>query len=92
MILKIAIKVLNFFLLLDHIIRISLKRLLQLPLLLFHSKLSRLLLMSKVLVNTHSIGNPPPNLDPPLLPPNNSIPPSNNLITTHTANSHFPHQ
>ena len=42
--------------------------------------------------NTHSIGYPPPNLDPPPSPPINSIPLSNNLITTQTTNSHSPLQ
>ena len=47
---------------------------------------------SNEFVNTHSFGNPPPNLDPRLSPPSNSLPPSNNLITTQTTNSHSPLQ
>ena len=45
MILKVSTNGLNFLLLSDHIIHISLKRLLQIPLLRFHSKLSLLLLV-----------------------------------------------
>ena len=44
------------------------------------------------LVNTHSIGNPPPNLDPHPLPRSNSFPPSKNPITTEPSTSYSPLQ
>ena len=54
--------------------------------------LQTILSTSNVLENTHSIGNPPSNLDPPPLHLTYSIPPSNNLITTQTTISYSPLQ
>ena len=45
-----------------------------------------------MLVNTQSIGNPTPNIDPPPLPPSISIVPSNTPITTQPSTSHSPLQ